>query len=94
LIGASFVLGKLQEPESEISAKGSELAVSLKTASPGLILAVLGAVLMLATIMDKDTRNITDANIYLTNSSISQNFTLPTPNPVDTNNLAAPEDKP
>jgi hypothetical protein len=94
LIGASFVLGRLQEPETEITATSSKFSTTLKTTSPGIILAVLGAVLMLATIMDKDTRNITDANIYLSSTSISQTYTLPTPKPVDTNNLAAPKDRP
>jgi hypothetical protein len=93
LIGATFVLGKLQEPKSEISSKGSDLAFTLKTSSPGIILAVLGAALMLATILDKDTRNIIDAPTYISSISAEQ-VSLPTPLPVDTENLAAPEDKP
>lgn len=65
LIGAAFVLGKLSEDTSELSAGGSNVSVSLKTASPGIILCVLGTVLMGMTIwvpVDLSTR---DAALYV-----------------------------
>ncbi len=65
LVGASFVLGKLQEPASELTSQLPVVNVSLRTASPGLILAVLGVILMFATITDRDTLDITDKRIYL-----------------------------
>jgi hypothetical protein len=93
LIGASFILGKLQEAETEVVGKGSGVDISLKTASPGIILAVLGTVLMFATIIDKDYRNIVDAPIYITSSSGFDNLELPTAIPVSLDDLAAPDDR-
>jgi len=69
LVGASFVLGKLREPSQRLEGKFSGFDVSLRTTSPGIILATLGVVLMFATILDKDAYEITDANVYLSSSS-------------------------
>jgi hypothetical protein len=93
LIGASFILGRLQGTETEIAGKGSGIDFSLKTAAPGIILAVLGALLMFATIIDKDTRNIVDAPTYITCSSGFENITIPTAVPVSLDDLGAPEDQ-
>jgi hypothetical protein len=65
LVGASFVLGKLREPVQRLEGKLSGFDFSLRTTSPGIILAVLGVILMFATILDKDTYNVTDSNVYL-----------------------------
>jgi hypothetical protein len=65
LVGASFVLGKLREPSQKLDGKFSMLDFSLRTTSPGVILAVLGVVLMFATITDKDTLKVTDEDVYL-----------------------------
>jgi len=65
LIGAAFVLGKLSEDISELSASSSNVSVSLKSASPGIILCVLGTFLMAMTIwvpVDLSTR---DAALYV-----------------------------
>jgi len=64
-VGASFILGKLEGPPSELEGKGAGMEGSLKTASPGIILVVLGAVLMLATIVNRDTYETRDGSIYL-----------------------------
>ncbi len=93
LIGASFILGKLQEAKTEVVGKGSGIDISLKTASPGIILAVLGTVLMFATIIDKDTRNIIDAPVYITSSSGFEGIELPTAIPVSIDDLGVPEDQ-
>jgi hypothetical protein len=93
LIGASFILGKLQETETEMVGKGSGIDISLKTASPGIILTVLGAVLMFATIIDKDARNIIDAPVYITSSSGFESLELPTAIPVSLDDLVAPDDQ-
>ncbi len=65
LVGASFILGKLQESPSELTGEGSGLAVSLKTASPGIVLVVLGTILMLATIVNRDTYSTNEKPAYL-----------------------------
>ena len=65
LVGASFVLGKLREPTQTIKGGFSTIDLSLRTTSPGIVLAILGVILMFATIQDRDTYNISDANTYL-----------------------------
>ncbi len=70
LVGASFILGKLQESASEITGKLSAVDFSLKTASPGIILAVLGVILMYATIVDVDTLELKDTATYFPNSEV------------------------
>ncbi len=47
LIGATFVLGKLRESESSAAAESSLWKFSMTTASPGLMLALLGTILMI-----------------------------------------------
>ena len=51
LVGAAFILGKLRDPSSNLNAQAAMWKVSLTTASPGLVLVLLGTTLMLATIM-------------------------------------------
>jgi hypothetical protein len=46
MVGAAFILGKLQEASSNLGAEGGLWKVSLTTASPGLVLAALGTILM------------------------------------------------
>jgi len=65
LLGAAFVLGKLREPTQKLEGKFSDISLSISTASPGIILALLGVVLMFATLLDRDTYNVSDANVYL-----------------------------
>lgn len=65
MVGATFVLGKLREPQSEFGAKGNLMEVSFKSTSPGLILTVLGATLMLATILTHHEIKASHQAIYL-----------------------------
>jgi hypothetical protein len=51
LVGAIFILGKLQEPASALSGEAPAWKVSLTTSSPGLMLAVLGTILMVTTLV-------------------------------------------
>jgi hypothetical protein len=64
LVGAVFILGKLREPTSEIDAKTEVFAFSLKSASPGIILAVLGVSLMITTIITHHEISVTDVPVY------------------------------
>jgi len=65
LVGASFVLGKLREPTSELTLKTPPSDVSFRSASPGLILAVLGTILMLTTIVTNHRIETTHRAVYL-----------------------------
>jgi hypothetical protein len=65
LIGAGFVLGKLRESGSTLAADTSLWKMSVSTASPGLMLAVLGTMLMLSTILVKHEITVNDGMAYL-----------------------------
>lgn len=70
-VGATFVLGKLRGPDSEgatdVSVKIAMANAHIRSASPGLILAFLGAALMFATIwLPVGTEVKPDAQYYAT----------------------------
>jgi hypothetical protein len=65
LVGAAFVLGKIRESASELSIKGPQWAVSLMSASPGIILAVLGASLVVVALVIHHPIETADAPLYL-----------------------------
>ena len=64
LVGAAFILGKLREESSDFQARNAEAEISFKSTSPGLILAFLGTILMLATIFSHKEIVVNDAPIY------------------------------
>jgi|SRR5215203_1911244 len=70
LVGATFVLGKLRTTQSELGAKGNQWEFSFKSASPGLVLAVLGTTLMLATILTHHDIKTNHQAIYLHDFSL------------------------
>lgn len=84
LVGASFVLGKLREPATELSGKAAGVDFSLRSASPGIILAVLGVVLMFATIVNKDIYEVQDAPVYVIGQNQPFPLDLSTPEPLST----------
>lgn len=61
LIGAAFVLGKLREDPSTVSGEGAGYRVSLASSSPGILLAAMGTVLMLAGLFSYFEVRTTDA---------------------------------
>jgi hypothetical protein len=64
-LGASFILGKMREPQTETSGKAGMAEFSLKTSSPGIILTVLGVILMLSTIVMQHEHTVVDSPVYL-----------------------------
>jgi hypothetical protein len=65
LMGAAFILGKLRESGSHFGAESNLWKISVTSASPGIILAILGTGLMLATMATKLEMQIYDAPSYL-----------------------------
>ena len=66
LVGASFILGKLREQATKMSADHpSAWRVSLTSNSPGLILAFLGTVLMVFTILTRAEVSVHDESMYI-----------------------------
>ena len=71
LVGAVFVLGRLTEAPAEFSAEGPFGKFTLATVSPGIILAALGTILMLTTVMVNPPTDVTDGNVYLRSASVA-----------------------
>jgi len=65
LVGAVFVLGRVQEVPASIEAKYGPMSGSLQTAAPGIVLAVLGVSLMIAALFVPYNITVTDKSIYL-----------------------------
>jgi hypothetical protein len=65
LIGAAFILGKLQEPVSRVDSGAGVWRFAMQSSSPGLILAVLGTILMLATIWSRSAIEIQERPVYV-----------------------------
>jgi hypothetical protein len=64
LVGASFVLGKLREPPSKMGVGTAVARFSFEGTSPGIILAGLGVVLMLTTIIVRHEFAVVDRPVY------------------------------
>lgn len=64
MVGAAFVLGKLTSPESEIAGGASGATISIKSASPGIVMAVLGTVLIGISLVIPVTADVRDAAVY------------------------------
>lgn len=64
-VGAAFILGRFRETATAVRVSSTPVKAALSTTSPGLVLAVLGTALMMATILmhaDIETR---DAPMYV-----------------------------
>jgi hypothetical protein len=64
MVGATFILGKIRESESQLAAKGQVGEFSFKSASPGLMMAVLGTALMICTMVIRADVTVTDTPLY------------------------------
>lgn len=64
LLGAVFLLGKLDAPETEVRGELEGIKLYLKSASPGITLVGFGTVLMIVTIIVHHTIVVEDRPIY------------------------------
>ncbi|WP_020607629.1 hypothetical protein [Spirosoma spitsbergense] len=65
IVGATFILGKLDTDTSELNVKSASVEGSIKSSSPGLILVLLGTLLMMAAILVNHQIGANEAPIYL-----------------------------
>lgn len=71
IVGAAFVLGRLSDGGSEVGAEGGGAKLNVKSASPGVMLAVLGSVLITVTLwVPTEIRN-DDHPIYFGSGDVS-----------------------
>ncbi|MCC6370351.1 MAG: hypothetical protein IT236_05030 [Bacteroidia bacterium] len=94
LLGAMFILGKYRELPTDVKVQSNDpnkLNLQLQSTSPGIILSVIGAVIMITTILSKTDIIVKDYAIYL-QADYSVNTKKDT-TVIDTNktNLTAPE---
>lgn len=71
LVGAAFVLGQLSTRDNELIGKAAVGEVTLRTASPGLVLAVAGVLLMVVTIVNRNEVMTYDNATYLGEGNLS-----------------------
>lgn len=64
LVGAAFVLGKLDTDQSEVEAAVKGMSLTMRSTSPGLLLATLGTLLMGLSIALPVDVSIQDAAVY------------------------------
>lgn len=67
LVGSVFILGKLNTQPTRASGSYEKFKIELVSASPGLILAILGTLLITTSILVKQDIKITDGSIYTGN---------------------------
>jgi hypothetical protein len=65
LIGSGFILGKFREASTSLSMESGPVKTALGTSSPGIVLATLGSIVMLATILSHDEIASTDVPQYV-----------------------------
>ena len=70
IVGSAFILGKLQDTGTEITTGGA-LTTSLKSASPGVVLATLGTVLIGLSLWIQVTVNVRDVPVFFGGSAHS-----------------------
>jgi uncharacterized membrane protein len=68
MVGAVFILGKLQETASDVGIKIQGNEANIKSTSPGLILCFLGAILMALTVIMQQKHNVIDSALYFESS--------------------------
>jgi len=64
IIGAVFILGRVQGTHTSLEAKVAEASAALKTSAPGIVLAAMGVLLMIATLFVRYNISVSDAAIY------------------------------
>lgn len=64
-VGAAFILGKMRETRTELSAEGTFGKLGLSTTSPGLLMVAMGTILMMTTILHHPRIDLNDAPVFL-----------------------------
>jgi hypothetical protein len=90
LVGATFILGKLESSESKLSAESAGWKGALQSSSPGLMLCVLGTILIVSAIFGRAEVNVYDTNVYLPKSILES--TPATPNAGAQSDSSSPTD--
>jgi hypothetical protein len=68
-VGSIFILAKLQDSSTEIQGETESIKLKVASASPGLILAMLGTALILTALLNNPTIELKDGKVYMGNES-------------------------
>ena len=71
LLGAIFILGKMTESQSQIEGSNGSWRIGITSASPGIILASLGTLLLLVATCAQTTIKVDDRPVYVLPSALS-----------------------
>jgi hypothetical protein len=71
LLGATFILGKLNTPTSNISGEAMEWKLGISSSSPGIILSFLGTVLMAVSLVAETKIDVRDSPVYLSGRAVT-----------------------
>lgn len=78
IVGAIFIIGKLQESSSDIEgAVSDQMKLKIVSSSPGIIFGVLGTVLMLSTILQHAEISVRDQPLFLNPANVYINASNP-----------------
>ena len=80
LVGATFILGQVPSTETKIATKSESFQLSLQSASPGIILCVLGVVLMITAIITHHEIQSRDIAVYFAKESGNGGVDMPVGN--------------
>jgi len=83
-LGATFILGKMSESQTDLSGGAAEWKVQISTASPGIMLCVLGTLLMMMALAVQTPIEIHDNPIYVGSGTGAQ--------PLQTGQIPPPAD--
>jgi len=74
IVGAIFIIGKLQENSSDIEGTvGDQMKLKIVSSSPGIIFGILGTVLMLSTILQHAEISVKDQPLFLNPANVYVN---------------------
>ncbi len=92
LLGATFVLGRLREARSTLSGGTAQWKAEVSSASPGIILAFLGAVLLVASLLVHVPIDVRDTPIYFHPEIVHAEIGAESPAPVTETPMEKPID--
>ncbi|MCA9423305.1 MAG: hypothetical protein KC592_19960 [Nitrospira sp.] len=68
-VGSIFILAKLNETPTEIEGESQAIKLKLTSASPGLVMAILGAMLIMTAVLHNPSIELKDGRAYMGNEN-------------------------
>jgi hypothetical protein len=68
-VGSILIMAKLQEPANQIEGEASSVKLRVASASPGLLLCMMGCILILVAVLHNPIITLQDGRVYMGNES-------------------------